>query len=456
MNKTIKIVIGGSSGSGKSSLIDKLIYNFFNPNHPETIAVDFHATTFVKGDLNVKAHLWDFGGAERFRFLVSNYIKDTDGGLIVFDLTNDTNYQEVINEWIKLFETHEDNNIPIFFIGNKLDLVDENHNREQRSQIIQYAHKINSNYFETSAKTGYNVEECFHKLIDIILKQSKTETKYQINEAINDDYIVFANFQKEQAKSLVKKGQFELAHNLISFTKTRFHGKGLTSLEEMLNNLDNEIDIKRNKILLSNKKKIHSLFLKGKLRCTLHRELENPTCLELREIKRCIKTPEILGFFMYEFPKEDTKLYNYEKYKIEIEKIKELIKQVNKSTFFNIKIPREAIWGDNVKTCDFCRISRSYDFGILLLSPPNPNAYLEAGLFLSLGKKVFLLNNDTILKETPFDLTPFFYIHYNNIKELEENWNEKFLPILTELEKLYLNTSKRKRILQLLFTNTAT
>lgn len=72
---------------------------------------------------------------------------------------------------------------------------------------------------------------------------------------------------------LVKKGQFNLAYDLISSTKAMFHKKGLTSLVEMLNKFEKEIDIKKNKILLSNKKKIHSLFLKGNLRCTLHREL---------------------------------------------------------------------------------------------------------------------------------------------------------------------------------------
>jgi len=460
MYLSIKIVIGGSFRSGKSSLVERLINNSFKYDHSLTIGVDFDLIKFEKGNNSIKLEIWDLGGKDRFRFMVPSYVMNASGGLIVFDLASDNNYQAVINEWIEIFQKQRDIDIPIIFIGNKVDLVDENYNSEQRNKITQYASKMGSVYIETSAKTGYNVDECFLKLINKILRQFKPEfynlTKYQPlqkisslnsiidkNESIHDDYIPFIEMNKEQAILLVKNGQFELAYKLISSTKAKFHEKGLTSLEEMLNSFEKEIDIKKYKKLLSNKIKIHSLFLKGNLRCTLHRELKDATCLQLREIKECIQTPEILGFFMYEFPKENNELYNYENYKSEIEKIMELINQVNKSTIFNIKIPREAIWGDNVKTCDFCRISRSYDFGILLLSPPNPNAYLEAGLFLSLGKKVFLLNNETILKNTPFDLTPFFYIHYKNIKELEENWNKKFLPILTRFENLYLNIDKR-------------
>ena len=41
MNTSFKIVIGGSSGSGKTSLVQRFIDNSFNHDHPLTIGVDF-------------------------------------------------------------------------------------------------------------------------------------------------------------------------------------------------------------------------------------------------------------------------------------------------------------------------------------------------------------------------------------------------------------------------------
>lgn len=178
----IKIVIGGPSGSGKSSLIDRLIYNSFNHVHPLTIGVDFELIKFEKGNNSIKLHIWDFGGTDRFRFLVPKYVTGASGGLIVFDLASDNNYQAVINEWMEIFQKQGDIDIPFIFIGNKVDLVDENYNSEQRNKIAQYASKMGSVYIETSAKTGYHVDECFHKLINKNLRQFKPEfynlTKY--------------------------------------------------------------------------------------------------------------------------------------------------------------------------------------------------------------------------------------------------------------------------------------
>ena len=173
---------------------------------------------------------------------------------------------------------------------------------------------------------------------------------------------------------------------------------------------------------------------KKNIRCTLHEEL-NAKCMKIDKIKNTINKPKIHGFLMYEFPKKRDK--NFKNYKEEVDKIIDLIGEVNENPLYKIKTPMQAT-GMDVKTCDFCRIARSYDFGILLLSPPNPNAYLEAGMFLSLGKKVILLNNEARLKSAPFDLSPFFYINYKNTSELEENWNKKVIPFLQNLEKTYL------------------
>jgi len=135
---------------------------------------------------------------------------------------------------------------------------------------------------------------------------------------------------------------------------------------------------------------------------------------------------------MYQFPREDE-----HEYKLEIKKINELIKNLNKDPLIEIKFPSEST-GLDVKTCDFCKFSRSYDFGILLASPINANAFLEAGMFLSLGKRVILLNNSNKLEKLPFDLEPFFVIWYNNLEKLEKEWSRKIPKYIQKIKKYYL------------------
>jgi len=60
--KKFKIIICGLKGSGKTSLCKRPFMNFFNHKLRETIGVDFFSGKITFGHLNIKLHIWDFGG----------------------------------------------------------------------------------------------------------------------------------------------------------------------------------------------------------------------------------------------------------------------------------------------------------------------------------------------------------------------------------------------------------
>ena len=70
-------------------------------------------------------HIWDTGGSERFRTMVSLYYKDAAAAIICFDLTDADSFQGV-DYWIG--EMVEKNNIEDFVMalaGNKCDCEPE-------------------------------------------------------------------------------------------------------------------------------------------------------------------------------------------------------------------------------------------------------------------------------------------------------------------------------------------
>ncbi len=203
----------------------------------------------------------------------------------------------------------------------------------------------------------------------------------------------------------------------------------------------------QDKELIRNKKRIHSVFYEGKLnRCPLHEEV-NTVCQKIDLIKEKIESNKIHGFFMYQFSKKSRWFKRPDKkYQKEINKIKELINEINKDPIVNIEfLPRTTTF--DVKTCEFCKIIRSSDFGLALLTPWNPNVYLEIGMFLSLGKKVIFFNNEKISKKAPFDITPYFYLPFSNLLELETNWNQNIPHFIERLKNFYLKPTIEELIL---------
>jgi len=249
------------------------------------------------------------------------------------------------------------------------------------------------------------------------------------------DNIFNASKLLNQAKDLINKFQYEKAKKSISEAKYIFESiknvKGIEECEVLTNSIDYTHKEKLD-LILKTKQRIHNLILKEKLeRCNLFGTNLKSKCNLILEIKKIIDEPKILGFLMYKFPDNKS-----DEYKDEIDKIFELIDETNKNPYIQIDLP-EKITGVGVKTCEFCKIARAYDFGILLLSPKNVNAYLEAGMFLALGKKVICLRNKDLLHKTPFDLDSFIEICYTSLEELENLWDGKLIKYFEWLVKEY-------------------
>jgi len=70
----------------------------------------------------VKLHIWDTGGSERFRSMVSLYYRDAAAAIICYDLSDDKTFTSVhfwINEMINNNDREE---FVMALAGNKADI----------------------------------------------------------------------------------------------------------------------------------------------------------------------------------------------------------------------------------------------------------------------------------------------------------------------------------------------
>jgi len=166
---TFKIMLLGDASVGKTSLTLRYISGFFLEDLKLTIGVDFYSKTSDFNNKKVKLQIWDFGGEERFRFLLSQYCKGANGAFFLYDITNRITLDH-LPDWTQIIREYA-GDVPIMLIGSKLDL--ERFRAVPREDGILAAKKYNlSSFVELSSKTGQNVEKAFDVMTETLIKSA--------------------------------------------------------------------------------------------------------------------------------------------------------------------------------------------------------------------------------------------------------------------------------------------
>ena len=158
----------GDASVGKTSLTIRYISGFFLEDLKLTIGVDFYSkTTSFKGK-KVKLQIWDFGGEERFRFLLHQYCKGANAAFFLYDITNRLSLDH-LPDWTQIIREHA-GDVPIMLVGSKVDL--KQYRVVSREEGILAAKKYNlSAFVELSSKTGENVEEAFTLITETLFER---------------------------------------------------------------------------------------------------------------------------------------------------------------------------------------------------------------------------------------------------------------------------------------------
>lgn len=166
-----KIVLVGSAHTGKTSLVNRFVYGEFSPHTmPSTQPAFFQKKVNYLGT-EFTLEIWDTAGQEQYHALSPMYYRDADAGIVVFDLTDMSSFAKS-KQWVSELRQNRGDSITIALAGNKSDL--QSIRTVKLDSIQQFAKQINAESFETSAKTGENVQLLFNSLVKTL--SSKTPT----------------------------------------------------------------------------------------------------------------------------------------------------------------------------------------------------------------------------------------------------------------------------------------
>jgi small GTP-binding protein len=165
---SFRLIIVGSSGVGKTSILKRLVEDSFAEESLATIGLESESTVIMVDDRKVKLRIWDTAGQERFRSIAKAYYRKAVGVILVYDLTERTSFDDLTG-WLADIHALCDANAVVQLIGNKSDLADRRLVTLSEAEAFAEHHRVQ--YLETSAKAGANVREAFVRIAAVILER---------------------------------------------------------------------------------------------------------------------------------------------------------------------------------------------------------------------------------------------------------------------------------------------
>ena len=174
----VKFIVVGNQAVGKTNLIHCFATGDFKADYAITLGIDYLTSKVQIDNKNFQLELWDTAGSEKFRSITKGYYKNSTCAIIVYDITEEKSFQDVIL-WLEDCKKYTNKNIQLILVGNKIDL---NFNRViTTEQGKQLADDNGMSFYETSALKGININDVFIDACKIISKNID-EGKYDLDD----------------------------------------------------------------------------------------------------------------------------------------------------------------------------------------------------------------------------------------------------------------------------------
>ncbi|CAL8114250.1 unnamed protein product [Orchesella dallaii] len=177
--REFKVVVLGSGGVGKSALTVQFVSGCFMEKYDPTIEDFYRKEIEVDGSPCV-LEILDTAGTEQFASMRDLYIKNGQGFLVVYSITNHQTFQDIKTMKEQISRVKGADKVPLLLVGNKVDLE---HQREvSKHEGAALAQLWGCSFLETSAKNRTNVNDVFAEIVrEMNCRPTKSKQSYCCN-----------------------------------------------------------------------------------------------------------------------------------------------------------------------------------------------------------------------------------------------------------------------------------
>jgi len=186
----LKILVIGSSGTGKTSFVQRWTKGQFNDYHKPTIVSEFGFKIYEYKGNKYRIQLWDIGGQDKSPSMAKIFARDSHGCLVLSDCTKPESFQDTL-DWKNIMNKEsvfvDGEKLPFVLVQNKIDLIEEKKDLDEIENKTKELSEQNefAKYYLTSVKENVNVEEAINYLIGNIIDRLEEYAK-KGGEVFND------------------------------------------------------------------------------------------------------------------------------------------------------------------------------------------------------------------------------------------------------------------------------
>lgn len=162
----VTLLMLGDAGVGKSNICLRFSEDSFVDNAEAGNEFVFRTVTDCVTGTRAEIQIFD-----PEKLVPPRYYKQAQGIALVFDLTKYNSFSNLMTWFLELARHTGQEPQSMILIGNKADMVDQREVNFLEAMAFSYKHKMQ--YFETSAKTGFNVDLAICSLLNLCLKKDQ-------------------------------------------------------------------------------------------------------------------------------------------------------------------------------------------------------------------------------------------------------------------------------------------
>ena len=216
-NFKYKVTFLGDTNVGKTQIIDRHVKGSFKEKYTPTVGTDntnkqYQRTINGGNRKTIQLDILGTSGQEIFKTLLQNYIKNAKAIVFVYDITKKDSFNNIKEYWLEKAKEKAHKDAVYFLVGNKADL--QNERKVEKDKAQEFAKENNMQFFEVSAKNGYNVNKLFEDIVKECLIKEEDIIKGIQKDKLEDS-------AKDNSNSKEYKGKINLNQQVTTPTNNK-------------------------------------------------------------------------------------------------------------------------------------------------------------------------------------------------------------------------------------------